>query len=125
MSQAGSAPSTKRPSKVWSNLSNELAFSIPSWYGLHAKVLKIIEKAFRGEKVSARALLKDEPLPTPSPESQHGPGRCGFDNEEIQLRKLEAAWNEASDVIRTAFAFEVLGLEPERAYSLHKKRRTG
>jgi hypothetical protein len=39
-----------------------------------------------------------------------------------QLRKLEGAWNAASDAVRVTFGFEVLGLG-QRAYSLPKKAK--
>jgi hypothetical protein len=48
------------------------------------------------------------------------PSGCAWDDEDTQLRNLEAAWNAASEGARVAFGFEVLGLG-QRAYLLPKK----
>jgi hypothetical protein len=81
---------------------------------------ELIEKAVKGEIVSARPLLKNEPTMAPDLGPPQTPSKCASDDEDNQLRNLEAAWNAASDGVRVAFGFEVLGLGA-RAYSLPKK----
>jgi ParB-like chromosome segregation protein Spo0J len=85
-----------------------------------AKREELIERAVRGEGVSARAELgavqsasiQTEPIEPPSPKEL----------EEIQLRNLEGAWDAACDSVRVTFGFEVLGLGAA-AYSLPKQSK--
>lgn len=83
----------------------------------------LIDAAASGETVSARDLLEAKP-PISTASRNESPGQRSWPPAyDAQLRTLEEAWNAASDPVRTAFAFEVLGLGTAAALSLPKQTR--
>jgi ParB family transcriptional regulator, chromosome partitioning protein len=71
---------------------------------------ELIDRAAKGEKVSARAALKAGELSTPQEANASVPPGIFPQDEEIQFRALEAAWNAATNLVRTRFGVQVLRL---------------
>jgi ParB family chromosome partitioning protein len=84
---------------------------------------EVIAAAAGGEIVSARDLLKEKTPVATASQNESPPQRSWPPTYDAQLRSLEEAWNAASDPVRVAFGFEVLGLRTAAALSLPKQAR--
>jgi ParB family chromosome partitioning protein len=71
---------------------------------------ELIDRAAKGEKVSARAALKAVEVSTKQEVEASVPPVVSTQEEETQYQALEAAWSAASDMVRNRFGVEVLHL---------------
>jgi hypothetical protein len=68
---------------------------------------ELIDRAAKGEKVSACAALKAVEMSTKQEVEASVPSVVSTQEEETQYQALEAAWSAASDMVRNRFGVEM------------------